>query len=268
MKLSQTNKSAKRFNHKSAIINQQFPGFTLIELLVVVAIIAVLVALLLPSLQQARNTARNVVCLSQLHQITAGLIMYADSNDGNFFDTPDASHILMTQGTVAGPRWDNDSQGIWTDWGLLYESKILTDGRVGYCPRDRRVSFAENWHGDQRWIHTNTSYYSRNWFMEQTGQWGITIKNITGRSSGLSPMFNGQEGIARNEEIVRRSLIADVFHMFDDKTWAIHDSRINVGFTDGSAQPIWVSVSAADLLQYNWWGTEGRLFPDVFDMRQ
>ncbi len=57
-------------------------GFTLIELLVVVAIIAVLVAILLPALQQSRNQAKNISCLSNLRQIGTAFPAYAgDNND-------------------------------------------------------------------------------------------------------------------------------------------------------------------------------------------
>jgi prepilin-type N-terminal cleavage/methylation domain-containing protein len=62
-------------------------AFTLIELLVVIAIIAILVSLLLPSLAQARNTARDVVCKSSLRQIGMAITMYLDNQkDPHFLD--------------------------------------------------------------------------------------------------------------------------------------------------------------------------------------
>ena len=60
-------------------------GFTLIELLVVIAIIALLAALLLPSLKQARETAKLAVCKSNLKQIGLSGIIYAADNDEFYF---------------------------------------------------------------------------------------------------------------------------------------------------------------------------------------
>lgn len=57
-------------------------GFTLTELLVVTGIIAVLCAVLLPVFFTARRKGQQTTCASNLRQLAAASLMYAQDNDG------------------------------------------------------------------------------------------------------------------------------------------------------------------------------------------
>jgi prepilin-type N-terminal cleavage/methylation domain-containing protein/prepilin-type processing-associated H-X9-DG protein len=59
-------------------------AFTLIELMVVVGIIAILAAMLLPALSRAKESARRISCVNDLHQLALSAKMYADDNEGEF----------------------------------------------------------------------------------------------------------------------------------------------------------------------------------------
>jgi prepilin-type N-terminal cleavage/methylation domain-containing protein len=59
-------------------------GFTLIEILIVVAMLAILAALLFAVVGRVRENGRRAVCLSNVKQMSLGLLQYLQDNDSRF----------------------------------------------------------------------------------------------------------------------------------------------------------------------------------------
>lgn len=79
-------------------------AFTLIELLVVISILALVVALLLPALRMAKESGRNVQCMSQERQINLATISY--TNDFSYFPACGGPDIIFDR----ADEWGNVRQ--------------------------------------------------------------------------------------------------------------------------------------------------------------
>jgi len=114
-------------------------GFTLIELLVVISIIALLIALLLPTLQAARESTRNVLCLSNLRQI--GMMAHTYAADHNGWA------VQFRAGSTTTARWAGlyEKEGYWPD-----------RSEAAICPSEKPDAWVSNQrtYGANRDIHS------------------------------------------------------------------------------------------------------------------
>lgn len=108
-------------------------AFTLIEALVTLGVISMLAAILLPSMNNAREAARRVMCASNLRQIHDAVQMYADDHSGWMppkFEVKKT--VLSAQDLANGKQLNTLSNGIQTLLGryVSYSKKVF------YCPSD------------------------------------------------------------------------------------------------------------------------------------
>lgn len=82
-------------------------AFTLIELLVVIAIIALLIGILLPALGAARQTAKDMICKSNMRSVATATMVYANDFKGKF-------PPILGGPTVIDPQ-NGDRNMVWYD---------------------------------------------------------------------------------------------------------------------------------------------------------
>lgn len=112
----------------------QSAAFTLIELLVVIAIIAILAAILFPVFAQAREQARKTSCISNLRQLSLGVMMYVQDYDERF---PAWSGVCAhNPGEVISPTTGpcgNDTEMSFFRWAVLTQPYIK-NSQIFKCP--------------------------------------------------------------------------------------------------------------------------------------
>ena len=114
-------------------------GFTLIELLVVIAIIATLAAMLLPALQNAKESARDIYCKNNLRQVYLATYHYCS-------DFEQYAPFLWWQDVSAA--WHSGG-GNWYSGGLL-NAYVNSPVHIFACPSSNPI---------QRWYPAGHEHY-------------------------------------------------------------------------------------------------------------
>ena len=110
-------------------------GFTLLDVLVVIVVISLLLALMTPSIMRVTESARRVVCASNLHQVGLGLAMWVNDHDGML---PPSRHADDKQIRESSPLLQLAHAGAheddWDGLGFLHQGGYLTAASLFYCP--------------------------------------------------------------------------------------------------------------------------------------
>jgi len=171
-------------------------AFTLIELLVVIAIIAILAAILFPVFAQAKASAKQIVCLSNMKQIGMASMMYLSDSDDVWF--ADAVHEPRP-GFAPQAMWigydNNNAPCIGGYCGVVYHPAVnpirpgaidsyLKDEGVKKCPmmpQDFQMAIAMNgWYGE-----FPSAYYAVN-PTAQGNEYGPASKSLISDGSGIN----------------------------------------------------------------------------------
>jgi len=104
-------------------------GFTLIELLVVIAIIAILAAILFPVFAQAREAARQIVCVSNSRQLGMAVALYAQDHG---------------EALLPAINYDVPVEDPARIWPALIQPYVRSEAIIA-CPSASNARFAANW---------------------------------------------------------------------------------------------------------------------------
>ncbi len=187
-------------------------GFTLIELLVVIAIIAVLAAILFPVFTQAKRSAQESQCISNMKQIMSGTLLYTNDWDG---------HTVITSGTYQG------AQAMSAVAPYTYKGAPFTVSTVGgetiyalrnvwVCPNGIRIFTLKNhedksagngygWNGCvscapynasgcPQWLHLLGGEVSGIKLTSRTAMWGEVIYSLIGWGPYTANQYHSRHG--------------------------------------------------------------------------
>ena len=174
-------------------------------------VIGILIGLLLPTVSHVRESARRIICQSNLRQIGMGLAQYADNERDYLAPSSFAATAALASTTstelaeMMTLRLTGNTEtrrGKWDGLGLLYAEFYLPEPEIFYCP----------------------SHYGNHGYSDYRNDWLIEGPELVGNFHyrGLGP--NGARRL-RSVEPIRAALVTDGLRTTRDIN---HRSGMNV----------------------------------------
>jgi general secretion pathway protein G len=124
-------------------MKKRIAGFTLLELLVVIAIIAILAAIALPSMRSVQGTSRTAKCASNLRQIGAAMILFANDHDNRMPESGGPIAWSQNDATTGQHSW---MQQLSVYLGNAPDPASTTADSVFTCPASSTIYAADKYY--------------------------------------------------------------------------------------------------------------------------
>ena len=154
--------------------------FTLIELLVVIVVIAILISMLMPSLNRAKEKAKQVHCSGNLKQIGVAVMNYLKDNNMRFHQRQNHQRWVNESSMVSLSATDS-----YAYWGVAY-AKYLTSGdtygarEIFKCSKVKEVD---------PWVDFEINGQYTSFGFNGVLQWGAQVLFESGAYTGAKGKF-------------------------------------------------------------------------------